>query len=173
MMNNEPSILPFPNLPQYTQLQAMLCDAKPGFADIMNESLTLAERRNRAWHRTLQHCQGNLLSLEVKQRNAKRYAAILDDPSEIGRFRALYFDGRGFSGHITRNSTLEVLEELVNDDYTEIANGTMAEISLTSEWALGTIMTNLIAEVNGGRISYCEMQELIAQAEADNTRKVL
>lgn len=157
-----------PDHPHYTWLAEELAAAEAkGDLDVvllLRYGLDFALACNEAWHRALTFSQGQLLGLELQDAKQQRFAVILEDASEPGRYRAQYFDANGISGHATRNSAEEVLEELVRDGYRELASGAMQRLSQTREWSLGTLMANLIAQVNAGRLTYRAMQDEMAKA---------
>ncbi|TDX26773.1 hypothetical protein DFO67_11538 [Modicisalibacter xianhensis] len=154
--------------PHYAWLAKELADAEAkGDQDVvllLRSGLGFALACNEAWHRALAFRQGQLLGLEFQDAKQQRFAVILEDASEPGRYRAQYFDANGISGHATRDSAEEVLEELVRDGYRELAPGAMQRLSQTRDWSLGTLMANLIAQVNAGRMTYRAMQDEMAKA---------
>ena len=171
MMNSLSVSAPYPDQPHYAWLQDQISEArkvgdKVAFAMLFEDGLPYWKTRNEAWHSILHHYQGNLIGAELGDAKLSRFAAILEDPSEPGRFRAQQFDANGFSGHMTRDTPLEVLDELVKDGYLEPAPGMMAQLSQTREWALGSLMTNLIAQVNAGLLGYSDLQDKMAEAHA-------
>jgi hypothetical protein len=133
---------------------------------LLSSGLEFAEACNTAWHEVLAAHGEDLIGVELCDARSERYAAILRDASEPGRFRAQFYDASGISGHQTRDSAEEVLEELIRDGYRMLAPGAMQRLSQSREWALGTLMANLIAQVNAGRMTYQGMHDAMAEAEA-------
>lgn len=160
----------YPNHPHFAWLQEQLHEArsegKEELVWLLNEGLDYAQACNAAWHRILEACQGNLVGMEVTDAKLSRYAAILQDASEPGRYRAQFYDANGFSGHATHNSPEEVLEELVQDGFREPAMGAMTRLSATREWSVGMLMTALIEKVNAGKMTYSDMQDELHAAQA-------
>lgn len=133
---------------------------------LLKHGVELAELCNNAWQEILRLCDGNIMGLELCDPKYERYAAILEDASEPGRYRAQFYDARGFSGHSTRDTAVAVLEELTRDGYRVLAPGAMLRLSQTREWSIGTLVTNLISKVNAGQLTYQAMHEEMAIAEA-------
>jgi len=156
--------------PHYAWLREQLDEAQrdgdQGLVLLLSDGLEYAQACNAAWHRILEAAQGNLIGMEVVDKTLSRYAAILQDASEPGRFRAQFFDANGFSGHATYNTPEDVLERLVQDGYREPAVGAMNTLSQSREWSLGTLMAHLIAKVNAGKMTYREMQDEMHAADA-------
>ena len=126
----------------------------------------LALKCNDAWKMILEHTGGQLLGLELSDMHGERFAVLLEDASEPGRYRAQYYDARGFSGHATRDTLQAVLEEIVLDGYRVPAPGAMQRLCQTHEWAMGTFVTHLIDKVNAGQLTYQAMHEELAKEEA-------
>jgi len=156
----------YPDLAHYSALCELGRELEPEYVELLEESLASARAQNRAWHLLLNTCQGDPVGLELKSRH-EQYALILPDASEPGRFRAQMFDAKGFFAHSTRDTALEVLELLVTEGYTELATGALEQLSQSTDWKLGMFQTNLIAEVNRGRLSYPAMLKRLAGGESE------
>ncbi|WP_304526767.1 hypothetical protein [Halomonas sp. I5-271120] len=154
------------DFPDHAWLQAELEHGDEIDQLMLEEAAKLACERNDAWHAILQACDGDLIGVELQQKRLAQYALILPDASEPGRYRAQLFDAKGFFGHFTRDEPMEVLEALVGEGYVSLATGRLSELSQTSEWMRGTRITNLIAELNQGRITHSELLASMAAAGA-------
>jgi len=155
---------PFPDFPDHAWLQSELLQACPLERKLLESAAETAYHRNIAWHDILESCDGNVVGVELRKERLEQYALILHDPSEPGRFRAQFYDARGFFGHITRDTPWDVLHEVVCDGFQKIANGALLTLSKTDAWERGSLVTNLIAEVNQGRITYDDLLVQLKQA---------
>lgn len=135
-MPTQLNLSPYPDHSDYASVLEQLDDLDAGFHDLLQESMAVAVVKNDAWHRLLEACQGNPVGFELKSSNGQ-YALILPDASEPGRYRAQMFDAKGFFGHSTRDSALQVLDELIVDGYIELAPGAMERLSQAISGSLG------------------------------------
>ncbi len=150
---------PFPDFPDHAWLQSELTQADSLERVLLESAAETASQRNIAWHAILSACDGNLIGMELRQVTREQFALILPDPTEPGRFRAQFYDCRGFYGHITRDTPCDVLHEIVGDGFQRLARGALNALSQTATWQRGSLITNLIAAVNQGRISFSDMLE--------------
>ena len=88
------------------------------------------------------------VGLEVRNPQTDQHAVILPDASHPGRFRASRFDARGFYTHDTRDTAEQVLDELIEDGFTEHAPGALDRLASTPEWAEGMEATWGIQRAN-------------------------
>lgn len=105
---------------------------------LVDDGLADAARCQSAWRQVLSVTGGQLEGLELSTRDGKRFAAILRDTSEPGRWRAQFYDAHGFSGHRVEAGPAEVLEALIRDGFHVPATGAMQQLSQTATWAAGT-----------------------------------
>lgn len=76
------------------------------------------EQHRQALKKQLTSERGNNLSgIQLANRSNTLFAIMLPDAAQPGRFRASFFDVFGFSGHITRDSYFQILDELMEDGY--------------------------------------------------------
>lgn len=68
-----------------------------------------------------------------------QYAVLTGDASEPGRFRATFYDRRGFFSHSTHDTLEQALEDVVGLGYRAKAKISLSELSKTEEWAEGTL----------------------------------
>lgn len=123
------------------------------------------------WQRIRSACKADLtklIGLQLKTERMDQWAAILADPTEPGRFRAQYFTRSGFVGHSTYDSLEKVLFELMNENFTQLADGAMETLSTTQEWADGMFYTDLVRQIGCGMLSHAEADR---QYEAYRRRK--
>ena len=119
----------------------------------------IVEMLEEAWQRIRAACQvdvANLIGIELRNERIDQWAAILADPSEPGRYRAQYYAANGFHGHATYDSLEEVLCELLQEGFRQLAGGAMQTLSQTKSWADGMFYAELIRKVNCGQLSYAE-----------------
>ena len=90
--------------PHYAWLREQLDEAQrggdQGLILLLSEGLEFAQACNAAWHRILEAAQGNLIGMEVVDKTLSRYAAILQDASEPGRFRHCFLGLFTFLGAV-------------------------------------------------------------------------
>lgn len=158
---------PFPDFPDHAWFQSELSQADSLERTLLKSAAETASQRNIAWHAILEACDSDLNGLELRQENREQYALILLDPSEPGRYRAQFYDARGFYGHITRDTPYEVFQEVFCEGFQRLAKGSLVALSQTSEWQRGSLVTNLIAEVNLGRISHSDMLKQLEQFDRE------
>lgn len=68
-----------------------------------------------------------------------QYAVFTGDASEPGRFRATFYDRRGFFSHGTYDTLEQAFEDVVGLGYRTKAEISLSELSKTKEWAEGTL----------------------------------
>lgn len=113
--------------------------------------------------------EGNPSGIEYRQADGERWAFVLPDASEPGRFRVQYFDARGFSGHFTHNELVAAVEDMVRSGYRIKDLGALDRLSETNLWAAGIESSDLITKLNMGRIDfneYATQQQAIARKYA-------
>lgn len=99
---------------------------------------------------------GDLAGLQLGNKAGTQFALFLPDASEPGRYRASFFDARGFYGHSTRDSYESLLDEAFQDGYREEAPGKLEALSATEDFAKGNELVGQIQAVNAGRMSWAE-----------------
>lgn len=115
---------------------------------LIDDGLADAERCQSAWRRVVSAADGQLEGLELATRDGSRFAAILRDPSDPGRWRAQFYDAHGFSGHQVEAGPVEVLESLIRDGFHVQAAGAMQRLSQTATWAAGTRWVARLATIS-------------------------
>jgi hypothetical protein len=78
------------------------------------------------------------------------YLLMLPDASAPGCVRSQYFDVNGISGHSTRNSFEQLLDEAVADGYRTVVTGKLNELSKLKSFKDGLAQVDKIARVNSG-----------------------
>ena len=105
---------------------------------LIEDGLADGARCQAAWRQVLAMTGGQLEGVELATRDGNRFAAILRDPTEPGRWRAQFYDAHGFSGHQVEKAPADVLESLIRDGFHVQATGAMQRLSQTATWAAGT-----------------------------------
>jgi len=80
---------------------------------------------------------GNIVGIEAQSTDGKRFAVVLPDASEPGKFRVQNYDKSSFSGHQVYNSEQEALDALWVDGYRTSAQGAMNKLEGTPAWKQG------------------------------------
>ena len=98
---------------------------------------------------------GDLAGLQLVNEQGQG-ALFLPDASEPGRVRASFFDQRGFYGHSTKDTYVELLSEIFRDGYTREAPGTFEQYSSSSAFAEGNSLVAKLQAVNSGLVSLAD-----------------
>tara|TARA_R110001592_G_scaffold316364_1_gene592814 strand:- start:50476 stop:51012 length:537 start_codon:yes stop_codon:yes gene_type:complete len=77
---------------------------------------------------------GDLCGVTLKNAGLDQYAILLPDASSVGKFRASYFDRRGFISHITHETYEKVIDEVLEAGFTEETPNALDTIFKGSEW---------------------------------------
>lgn len=118
-----------------------------------------ASAMNARYQRILYEFSEQGLGLTLKSRNA--YCVLLEDATEPGRYRYQMFNSSGFIGHLTRDTPEEVLLEAFRDGFRDIeSSDVLGQFCGTVEWERGTLINDLVRQVNQGEISHKEASEL-------------
>lgn len=80
---------------------------------------------------------GSPLGLEVRNPQRDRYALVLPDASNPGKYRSSQYDKHGLYTHETFATADAALAQLIKDGFTEHAPGSMDELSQTETWRQG------------------------------------
>ena len=80
---------------------------------------------------------GNTIGIEAQSTDGKRFAVVLPDASEPGRFRVQNYDKSSFSGHQVYNTEQEALDAMWADGYRKSAQGAMNKLEGTPAWKQG------------------------------------
>jgi len=99
---------------------------------------------------------GNTIGIEAASKDGERFAVVLKDASEPGKFRVQNYDKSSFSGHQVYGTELEALDALWSDGYRTSAQGAMDKLVGTPAWEQGVEIAAQIQTQN---------------EEADATRK--
>jgi len=88
-----------------------------------------------------------------------KYAFVLPDASQPGKWRISYFDKNGFSRHESEKTRESAQVSLVTEGYTIEDKGALDRLAATKEWAKGTAYADLIMKLNKGEITHAQFIE--------------
>lgn len=94
--------------------------------------------------------------LELVNKSCDRWAFILNDPSEPGRYRYQEFDKNGFLGHMSYDTVEQTLMEASSAGYNQHDPGALTRLSETRMWADGMAVNSVVQAMNSQMISFEE-----------------
>ena len=144
-------------------------DPADGFTQHLFE---VAMPRARAYDRIMRESNGDPSGIEFKSEGTgrARYAVVLPDASQQGKWRISYFDERGFSSHHVEETRDAAVKSMVSDGFTIESRGTLDELAATREWKLGTDYADIIDQLNRKIITHDEFMRLQAKLNEDYER---
>ncbi len=89
----------------------------------------------------------------LRHRQSERWAFLLPDATESGRWRAQYFDSDGFSGHCTRDTEMEVIKEAVGQGFVIRDQCALDRIQNSKRFQRGNFVSNLLFQLSTGKIT--------------------
>jgi hypothetical protein len=96
----------------------------------------------------------------------QQFAIVLPDATHEGLFRSQCFDKKGFFSHSTRSTADEVILELCEDGFMEVAPGdTLETMSKTQAWVRGMAVLAVRQAVQDGRITWQEAERRYSDIE--------
>ena len=98
----------------------------------------------------------DLTGTQLMHTNGRQGVLFLPDASEPGRFRASYFDERGFYSHITRDTYAQVLEDVWLEGFRPTTTPMLEQWAVTSTWQAGSEITLAIQQVGLGKMTHDE-----------------
>lgn len=128
--------------------------------------LALTLKPARAFNHIMTSHGGDPSGVEYKQPGAEKYAFVLPDASQVGRWRVSYFDKHGFSYHEIAPTMPKAAQIMVSGGFTEAAVGSLDRLAATKAWGLGVAYADLIMQLNMGRITHARFGELQADLNA-------
>lgn len=99
----------------------------------------------------------------LRHKTDKRWAFMLPDMTEEGRWRVQYFDEKGFSGHWVRDTQREIVEETTGGGFELRDDEALNRIQNTENFKRGNYVSELIRELNMGKITRSEGDALLAE----------
>lgn len=118
---------------------------------------------------------GDPSGIEFNHKRGDRWAFVLPDASDPGRYRYQSFDEHGFISHATFNTVSEAVRDMVESGYVNEDIGALDRMSQTATWAEGVETIELLRRLNGGDITfpqYLQERKLIAERYAQQSVKV-
>lgn len=103
---------------------------------------------------------GSPLWVEFKHKNSARWAFVLPDLYEDGRFRVQFFDEDGMIRHHGANSLQEAVETMVSEGFQTSDRGRLDVLSPTNRWKRGTELAGLIMKLNTRQITHEQFGDL-------------
>lgn len=106
--------------------------------------------------------------LELVSDSGKRWALLLPDMTEAGRWRLQYFDERGFSGHGIYDTEGQLLEAAWSAGFTQRAPGALDRLAQLASFQRGNFAADLIRRMNLREISFGQANEQLAAYDAEH-----
>ncbi len=103
----------------------------------------------------------------LKQDGADRWAFLLPDMTEQGKWRIQYFDLRGFSGHGIYSAPCALVDAAISGGYVERDDGALDRVQDLPSFRRGCFLAELIAQVNGGLITHAGADALLLQYDQE------
>ncbi len=132
----------------------------------MMHLLGLMLEEARAFNSIMKAHNGDPSGVEYKQPSHDKYAFVLPDASQSGRWRVSYFDKHGFSYHEVAPTMPMATQLMVKGGFTEAAIGSLDCLATTKAWALGVELSDLLMQLNMGKITYVRYSGLQAELNA-------
>lgn len=107
--------------------------------------------------------QGAILRQEVGQ----RWAFLLPDMGEPGKWRIQYFDLRGFSGHGVYDTPAALVDAAILGGYLVRDDAALDRVQDVPSFRRGCFAGELIDKINAGLIDYETANSLLAQYDRE------
>jgi hypothetical protein len=104
--------------------------------------------------------------LELVSESGKRWAFLLPDMTEPGRWRLQYFDERGFSGHAIYDTEAQLLEAAWTEGFRSPAPGALDRIAQTPSFQRGNFAADLIRRINLRELTHEQANDELAAYDA-------
>jgi len=114
----------------------------------------------------------DITGVQVRNETGVRGGFFLPDASEPGRYRLTLFDERGFSGHITRDSYRELVEEAREYGFTSIDDTILERLGSSASFSKGNEITSCIARVNEGRMTMKQFTNIVNKIENASNKAI-
>lgn len=108
----------------------------------------------------------------VRHVGSQRWAFLLPDMGEPGKWRMQYFDARGFSGHSIFASEDEVLRASVNEGFRIRDDQALDQIQDLPSFRRGNYLADLVHHVNSGQLPYARISCLLSNYDKGTTHSV-
>lgn len=102
--------------------------------------------------------QGGIL----KQATSERWAFVLPDVSEPGKWRIQYFDTRGFSGHSVYNTADECVDSALASGFALRDDQALDRAQQLASFWRGNYAADLIQRINSGAMTHAQGDALLS-----------
>lgn len=106
--------------------------------------------------------------LELTTERGKRWAFLLPDMTEQGRWRLQYFDERGFSGHGIYDTEAQLLEAAWSAGFCCPDPGALDRMAGLASFQRGNFAADLIRRINLGEMTHEQAHAELAAYDAEN-----
>lgn len=106
--------------------------------------------------------------LELTTDSGKRWAFLLPDMTEPGRWRLQYFDERGFSGHGIYDTEAQLLEAAWSAGFRQVDQGALDRVAGLASFQRGNFASDLIRRINLRELTHEQANAELAAYDAAN-----
>lgn len=106
--------------------------------------------------------------LELTSDSGKRWAFLLPDMTEAGRWRLQYFDERGFSGHGIYDTEEQLLDAAWSAGFRQVDLGALDRIAQLASFQRGNFASDLIRRINQRELTHEQANAELAAYDAES-----
>lgn len=106
--------------------------------------------------------------LELRTESGKRWAFLLPDMTEQGRWRLQYFDERGFSGHGIFDTEEQLLDAAWSAGFREVDPGVLDRMAQLASFQRGNFASDLIRRINLREMTHEQANAQLDAYDAEN-----
>lgn len=99
----------------------------------------------------------------VRQQSGERWAFLLPDMTEPGRWRMQYFDAHGFSGHGIYDTPEQLAGAAFAEGFRMRDDGALDRVQALASFQRGNYAADLIRLVNLGQIQFADVNKLLTE----------
>lgn len=142
--------------PSYEKFLKSSKDLKSKSPEFYEHLLEIHERTNNAFLQIVEACNGDPIGHELKKKSDTDWAFIVPEMSEPteGICRIQYFRENGFYTHHVFTSIEKAVEDLAKSGFVVSDKGILDSLQLTSEWARGMEVAEIIRRCNANQLSW-------------------
>lgn len=111
---------------------------------------------------------GAAKGLELASECGKRWAFLLPDMTEPGRWRLQYFDERGFSGHGIYDTEEQLLEAALDAGFRRCDAGSLDRLAQLPSFQRGNFAADLIQRINLRELTHAQAHQMLAAYDAEH-----
>lgn len=108
----------------------------------------------------------------LKQASSERWAFVLPDMTEPGKWRIQYFDARGFSGHGVYNTGDECVDSALASGFTVRDDQALDRVQGLASFWRGNHAADLIRRINCGELTHAQGDALMAEYDEQQAKEV-